>query len=122
MNENKDQPPPNKGKSSNSTHYIVGHYNFNMNDVFNAAFSSSQDSWISDWEATCHMTFRWDFFETYSDDINGVIYFADKSQIRPSRIGSIHLKIPNLPNYVLHDVLYIPQFEWNLMSLIHISQ
>jgi len=54
------------------------------------------------------MTFRRYFLETYIDDINGVIYFANKSQIKPSGIGSIHLKILNLPNYVLHDVPYIP--------------
>ena len=57
------------------------------------------------------MTFRRGFFETFSDDIDGVIYFADKSQIKPFGIGCIRLKTLNLTNYVLHDVLYIPQFQ-----------
>ena len=56
------------------------------------------------------MTFKGDFFETFSDDIDGVIYFADKSQIKPYSIGFICLKILNLADYVLQDVLYIPQF------------
>lgn len=47
------------------------------------------------------MTFKRDFFETFSDDIDGVIYFADKSQIKPFRIGSIRLKIPNFEDCVL---------------------
>lgn len=40
LNEKKYQPPLDKGKSSESTHYIVAHYIFNINDVFNTAFSS----------------------------------------------------------------------------------
>ena len=51
------------------------------------------------------MTFRRDLFETFGDQVNGVVYFADKSQIKPSGIGSIHLKIPKLAYYVLHDAL-----------------
>lgn len=54
------------------------------------------------------MKFTQDFFETFNDDIDDVIYFVDKSQIKPSSIGSSHLKILNLEDYVLHDVLYIP--------------
>jgi hypothetical protein len=59
-------------------------------------FSSWHDSWILDTGATCHMTFRRDLFEKFSDNIDGVVYFADKSQIKPSGIGSIQLKIPRL--------------------------
>lgn len=54
------------------------------------------------------MKFRIDFFETFSDDIDGVIYFVDKSQMKPYVIVSIHSKIPNFVYYVLHDVLNIP--------------
>lgn len=81
-----------------------------MNDVFNTAFSSWRDSRILDSGATFHMTFKRYFFETFSDDIDGVIYFAHKSQIKPSGIGSIRLKILNFADYVLQDVLYLPQF------------
>ena len=68
------------------------------------------------------MTFRRDFFETFSDHIDGIIYFSNKSQLKPSRIGSIRLKLPGLPDYILHDVLYIPQLKRNLMSLIQVRQ
>ncbi|XP_059063603.1 uncharacterized protein LOC131856201 [Cryptomeria japonica] len=34
--------------------------------------------------ATCHMTFRKDFFETFNDQVDGVVYFADRSQLKPS--------------------------------------
>jgi hypothetical protein len=68
------------------------------------------------------MTFRRDFFETFSNHIDGIVYFADKSQLKPSGIGSIRLRLPGLVDYILHHVLYIPQLKRNLMSLIHIRQ
>ena len=78
-----------------------------MEDVFSTSFSSWYDSWVLDTGATCHMTFRRDLFDQFSDNIDGVVYFSDRSQIKPSGIGSIELKIPGLPNYILNDVLYI---------------
>jgi len=93
-----------------------------MEDIFSTSFSSWHDSWILDTDATCHMTFRRDLFEQFSDNIDGVVYFADKSQIKPSRIGSIQLKIPGLFDYSLNDVLYIHQFEINLLYLVQIRQ
>ena len=40
------------------------------------------------------MTFRKYFFETFSAKNDGVVYFVDKSQLKPSRIGSVRLKLP----------------------------
>jgi hypothetical protein len=68
------------------------------------------------------MTFRRDFFETFSNHIDGIVYFADKSQLKSPGIGSIRLRLPGLADYILHDVLYIPQLKKNRMSLIHIRQ
>ncbi len=62
------------------------------------------------------MTLRRDLFEQLSDNIDGVVYFADKFQIKPSGIGSIQLKIPGLSDYTLNDVFYIPQFQRNVFS------
>ena len=60
-----------------------------MEDIFSTYFSSWCDSWVLDIRATCHMTFRRDLFEQFSDNIDGVVFFADSSQIKPLRIGSI---------------------------------
>jgi transposase InsO family protein len=68
------------------------------------------------------MTFRKYFFETFNDQIDGVVYFADKSQLKPSGIGSVRLKLPGFVDYILHDVIYLPQLKRNLMSLVHIRQ
>ena len=86
MNEKKDQPPRDKGKLSQNAHYVLAHCNFNLDDIFNASFSSWHDNWVLDTCATCHMTFRRDFFEKFSDHINEVVYFSDKYQTKPSRI------------------------------------
>ena len=51
-----------------------------------------------------------------------MVYFANKYQFKPSGIVSIRLKIPKFADYFLQDVLYIPQFQRNLGSLIHIQQ
>jgi hypothetical protein len=68
------------------------------------------------------MTFKRVFFETFSNHIDGIVYFADKSQLKASGIGSIRLHLPRFVDYILHDVLYIPQLKRNMMSLIHIRQ
>ena len=36
--------------------------------------------------------------------------------------GTILFKLPNLPDFVLHDVLFIPQLQQNLLSLVLICQ
>ena len=79
-----------------------------MEDIFSTSFSWWHDNWILYVGATCHMTFRRDLFEQLSDNIDGVVYFVDNSQIKPSGIGSIHLKIPRLSDYT---------FEWCSLHL-----
>ena len=49
-------------------------------------------------------------------------YTADQSKIKPSRLGTIRLKLPGLPNFLLHHVIYLPQLKRNLLSLVHIHQ
>jgi hypothetical protein len=112
-----------KGKASESTHYIVAHCNIGVTeDLFNNSFASCRDAWLLDTGATDHMTFRRDFFEDFNDNIDGIVYFANKSSLKPSRIGTIGLKLPGLPNFLLHDVLYLPELQRNLLSLVHIQQ
>ena len=53
------------------------------------------------------MTFRKDFFETFSDQIDGVVHLADKSQLKPSGIVSVRLKLLGLVDYILYDVFYL---------------
>ena len=68
------------------------------------------------------MTFRRDYFEEFNKSDCGLIYLATKSSLKPIGNGTIRFKLPNLPYFVLHDVLYIPQLQHNLLSLVLIRQ
>jgi hypothetical protein len=68
------------------------------------------------------MTFRRDFFEDLNDNVDGIVYFADKSNLKPSTIGTIRLKFLGLLNFLLHNVLYLPELKRSLLSLVLIRQ
>eukprot|EP00253_Pinus_taeda_P029917 PITA_29917 len=72
--------------------------------------------------ATCHMTHRKYFFEDFTANVDGAVYFANQSKIKPSWLGTIRLKLPGLPDFLLDHVLYLPQLKRNLLSLVHIRQ
>jgi len=112
-----------KGKALESTHYVVAQYNIGVNeDLFNASLASWKNDWLLDSGATCHMTHRKDFFEEFTDNVDGAVYFVDQSKIKPSGLGTIRLQLPSLPEFLLHHVLYLPQLKRNLLSLVHIHQ
>ena len=54
------------------------------------------------------MTHRKDFFEDFTDNVDGAVYFADQSKIKPSGLGTIKLKLPGLPDFLLDHVIYLP--------------
>jgi hypothetical protein len=99
-----------KGKALESAHSIVAHCNIGVTEYFfNASFASWRDVWLFDKGVTRHMTFQRDFFEDFNDSVDGVVYFAYKSSLKPQGIGIVMLKLHGLPNFLLHDVLYLPQ-------------
>eukprot|EP00253_Pinus_taeda_P031134 PITA_31134 len=112
-----------KGKAPESAHYIEAQCNIGVNeDLFNTSLASWKNDWLLDSGATCHMTHRKDFFEDFTDNVDGVVYFADQSKMKPSGLGTIRLKLPGLPDFLLDHVLYLPQLKRNLLSLVHIRQ
>ena len=62
------------------------------------------------------MTFWHDYFEEFQKVDYGPIYLVDKSILKPIGKGTIWFKCPNLSDFVLHDVLFIPQLQHNLLS------
>jgi hypothetical protein len=68
------------------------------------------------------MTFRRDFFEDFDGNVDGVVYFADRSSLKPSGMGTIRLKLLGLPDFLLHNVFYLLELQRNLLSLVHIRQ
>eukprot|EP00253_Pinus_taeda_P007309 PITA_07309 len=112
-----------KGKAPESAHYVEAQCNIGVNeDLFNASLASWKNDWLLDSGATCHMTHRKYFFEDFTHNVDGAVYFADQSKIKPSRLGTIRLKLPGLPDFLLDHVLYLPQLKRNLLSLVHIRQ
>eukprot|EP00253_Pinus_taeda_P002429 PITA_02429 len=112
-----------KGKAPESAHCVEAQCNIGVNeDLFNASLASWKNEWLLDFGATCHMTRRKDFFEDFTDNVDGAVYFADQSKIKPSGLGTIRLKLPGLPDFLLDHVLYLPQLKRNLLSLVHIRQ
>ena len=67
------------------------------------------------------MFLKWDF-EEFTNKVDGAVYFADKSKLKPLGLGTIRLKLVGLPDHILHEVLYLPEFRRNLLSLVHILQ
>ena len=99
----------------------MAHCNIGVNeDLFNASLACWKNDWLLDSGSTCHMTFRRYFFEEFADNVDGAVYFTDKSKLKPLGLGTIRLKLPGLPDFFLHDVLYLPQLRRNLLSLVHI--
>ena len=68
-----------KGKAPESAHYIEAQCNIGVNeDLFNTSLASWKNDWLLDSGATCHMTQRKDFFEDFTENVDGVVYFADQ--------------------------------------------
>ena len=86
------------------------------------SLSSYTDCWLLDTGATSHMTFRKDCFEELNETINGIVYFADNSSLKPKGMGTIRLKMPGFPNFLLKNVLYLPKLQRILLSLVDIQQ
>jgi hypothetical protein len=110
-----------KSKALESAHYVGTHCNIGViEDLFNTSFASWRDVWLLDTGATCHMNFQRDFFEDFNDNVDGIVYFVDKSILKPFGISTISLKLPGLLNFLLHDVLYLLELRRNLLSLAYI--
>lgn len=111
-----------KAKAPESAHYIVAHCNIGVNELFNTSFASWRDAWLLDTSATCHMIVQRGYFEDFSNHVDGIVYFADKSSLKPSRIGTVRLKLPKFLYFILHEVHYLPELQRSLLSLVHNPQ
>jgi len=93
-----------------------------LSDILKTSLTSWEYAWLLDTGASCHMIFQRDFFEELNFDIDGVVHFANRSQLKPFGIGSIRIQLPGYPYFLLHNVLYLPELRCNLLSLILVHQ
>jgi hypothetical protein len=68
------------------------------------------------------MTFEIYFFEDFNENIDGIVYFLENSNLKPSGMGTIRLKVSGLLDFVLQNVLYLPEMKRSLLSLFLIQQ
>jgi hypothetical protein len=68
------------------------------------------------------MAFQRELFEYFNHNVDGMVYFVDKSSLKPSGIGTIKLKLPGLLDFILQNVLYILELRRNLLYLVQIRK
>ena len=68
------------------------------------------------------MTFRRDYFEDINDNMDGIVYFVDKSSLKPLGIDTVRLKLNRFPYFLLHDVPYLLELQRSLLSLVQIQK
>lgn len=88
-----------------------------LNSLSSTANGKSLTLWILDTRATDHISFNLSAFTSYKSIIPIFVTLPDGSQLSASISGSVHLT----PSLVLHNVLYIPSFNVNLISIAKLS-
>lgn len=78
-----------------------------------SGLSFSHNSWILDSGATCHITCSLDHFNSYNKVSNYFVTLPNKELVPVHSVGSVMLH----PEITLHNVLYIPSFSVNLLSV-----
>ena len=84
------------------------------------SLSYYKDCWLLDTGAIFHMNFIKYYFEELNDIENDIVYFAEKPSLKPKGIGSIKIILPSFPDFELKNVLYLPELQRSLLSLVQI--
>ncbi|GAA0138427.1 hypothetical protein LIER_00176 [Lithospermum erythrorhizon] len=96
-----------EGSAGSSSAMAVGNpCCFNANSLINR--------WILDTGATYHITPHLSLFKTYNT-LSHVAYITipDGTQVAIEHVGTVHIS----NHLVLHNVLHVPQFKFNLLSI-----
>jgi hypothetical protein len=90
--------------------------------LFNTSFDSWGDAWLLNTGAISHVKFRKDLFEDFDENVDGIVYFSYRSSLKPSGMGTIRHRLHGFPNFLLHNVLYLPELQRNFLFLVHMKQ
>lgn len=69
--------------------------------------------WIIDTRATYHVSYSLDLFKAYKSVLDVSIQLPTGDRLSVTHIRSIQV----CPHLVLHEVLFVPSFKFNLMSV-----
>lgn len=87
-----------------------------MSDLSSTTFCASvinkEMCWIPDTRATDHMVYLADLLTTKSCVTNQNMHLSNRAIATITHIGSIHFA-----NFILNDVLCVPSFKLNLISI-----
>lgn len=81
--------------------------------VIGMSYSVSSNSWIVDSGASSHITHSLQVFSSYKTLQNQFVILPNNTKIPVSAIGTVHLA----HDLILENVLYIPSFHVNLLSV-----
>nr|KYP45285.1 hypothetical protein KK1_033160 [Cajanus cajan] len=80
----------------------------------NVEFPDKDNTWIIDSGATSHICCSKNMYNSYSPIHNSNVLLPNSTKVKVEGIGSIRLN----DDIFLHNVLHIPNFRFNLLSLL----
>ena len=79
-------------------------------------YTYSQRDWILDTGSANHLCFRREYFDTFQE-VQGFVTWGDGTRCRVMGIGTVKIKMFDGAVRTLGDVVYVPKFRRNLISL-----
>ena len=81
-----------------------------------------RDIWIIDSGSTCHICYNETMFDKMEDmGTPQIVTLGDGRSIETTKRGTVQLKLKQVDgsykNATLHDVLYVPELSYNLLSI-----
>ena len=80
----------------------------------NAAFNNDYHTWIIDIGATSHICCLKELFNSFTTILNSHVLLPNSTKVKVEGIDSIKIN----EDIFLHNVLFIPTFRFNLLSLV----
>ena len=80
----------------------------------NDDFNNDYHTWIIDTGATSHICCLKELFNSYTTIFNSHVLLLNSTKVQVEGIGSIKIN----EDIFLHNILFIPTFKFNLLSLV----
>ena len=106
-------PQVNGSSSSSSENPSVASFNGTVLTSSSHSSSISSSSWILDTGATHHVCCSLKFFHSYTSVHNSFVTLPTGVHTTVTHVGTVYLS----PFLILHNVLFVPSFHFNLLSV-----
>lgn len=85
--------------------------------AYSAFPSKTNASWVLDTGATHHICCALNLFHFYIPTTS-IVTLPNNSDVPATRVGTVHLS----PEFILENVLYVPQFHFNLIYVSSLTK